>query len=153
VQLGGATICRGGPGAGTRMLRRMSHQRLAGRVAIVTGASRGIGEAIARTFAREGAAVAVAARTEAVFDPRLPGTIHDTVAAIEADGGHAVAIRADLAHDDDVDLFTAVVSGLAHQQVANDPGGDRYIRQADRAVEMLLAEVGRVRRPKRRAAR
>jgi NAD(P)-dependent dehydrogenase (short-subunit alcohol dehydrogenase family) len=72
-------------------------------VAIVTGASRGIGEAVARLFAREGAAVAVVARTEAVFDERLPGTIHETVAAIEADGGRAVAIRADLANDDDVD--------------------------------------------------
>ncbi len=85
------------------MLPSVSEQRLAGRGAIVTGASRGIGEAIARTFAREGAAVAVAARTEAVFDPRLPGTIHDTVAAIEAEGGRAVAIRADLAREDDVD--------------------------------------------------
>ena len=81
----------------------VTQQRLAGRVAIVTGASRGIGEAVARTFAREGAAVAVAARTEAVFDPRLPGTIHDTVAAIEAEGGRAIAVRADLARDDDID--------------------------------------------------
>ena len=85
------------------MLPTVSEQRLAGRVAIVTGASRGIGEAVARAFAREGAAVAVVARTETVFDPRLPGTIHDTVAAIEADGGRAVAIRADLAREDDVD--------------------------------------------------
>jgi NAD(P)-dependent dehydrogenase (short-subunit alcohol dehydrogenase family) len=77
--------------------------RLEGRVAIVTGASRGIGEAVARLFAREGAAVAVVARTEQVFDERLPGTIHDTVAAIEADGGRAVAIRADLGDEDDVD--------------------------------------------------
>ena len=77
--------------------------RLEGRVAIVTGASRGIGEAVARLFAREGAAVAVAARTEQVFDGRLPGTIHETVATIEAEGGHAVAIRADLGNEDDVD--------------------------------------------------
>ena len=58
---------------------------------------------MARLFAREGAAVAVVARTEQVFDERLPGTIHETVAAIEADGGRAVAIRADLADEDDVD--------------------------------------------------
>ena len=78
-------------------------QRLEGRVAVVTGASRGIGEAVARLFAREGAAVAVVARTEQVFDERLPGTIHETVATIQADGGRAVAIRADLGNEDDVD--------------------------------------------------
>ena len=74
---------------------------LNGRVAIVTGASRGIGSAIARRFAAEGAAVAVSARTEAESDARLPGTIHQTVDAIRAAGGHAVAIRADLSRAED----------------------------------------------------
>ena len=41
----------------------------------------------------------------------------------------------------DADLFTAIVAGLTHQQVANDPGGDRWVRQARRATEMFLAKV------------
>jgi 7-alpha-hydroxysteroid dehydrogenase len=77
-------------------------RRLAGRAAIVTGASRGLGRAIALALAAEGAKVAVVGRTEQVWDDRLPGTIGETVADIEARGGHAVAIRADLTDRDDI---------------------------------------------------
>ncbi len=70
--------------------------RLDGRVAVVTGASRGLGKAIAKALAAEGAAVAVVARTEQVWDDRLPGTIGETVGEIADAGGRAVAVRADL---------------------------------------------------------
>jgi len=81
--------------------------RLAGRVAIVTGASRGLGRATALALAAEGAAVAVVARTEEQWDQRLPGTIGDTVAAIEEGGGRAVAIRADLLERGDIPRLVA----------------------------------------------
>jgi AcrR family transcriptional regulator len=43
----------------------------------------------------------------------------------------------------DVDVFSALASGLAHQQVANDPGGDRWVRLCGRAVDMFLADIDR----------
>jgi citronellol/citronellal dehydrogenase len=70
---------------------------LAGRVALVTGASRGIGYGIARRFAAEGAAVAVTARTlDPEPDAALDGSLRETVAEIEAGGGRALAVQADL---------------------------------------------------------
>ena len=74
---------------------------LDGKVAIVTGASRGIGAEIARRFGAEGAAVAVAARTISAGMSPLPGTIADTADQIRAAGGTAEPIPADLSRPED----------------------------------------------------
>lgn len=80
---------------------------LEGRVAIVTGASRGIGAAIATRFGTEGAAVAVAARTTDDANTPLPGTIGQTAAAITGAGGTAEAIPADLSRPEDRERLVA----------------------------------------------
>ena len=65
---------------------------LTDRVAVVTGASKGIGRVMAQVFAREGARVVCAARSDSL--------VHETVAAIRSAGGHAVAVVADAGCED-----------------------------------------------------
>src|SRR5471032_2008514 len=74
---------------------------LAGKTLFITGASRGIGLAIALRAARDGANIAIAAKT-AEPDPRLPGTIHSAAEEIERAGGKALALACDIRFEDQV---------------------------------------------------
>ena len=85
--------------------------RLAGKVAIITGASRGLGQYCAVGYGREGAKVAVAARTEVESDPRLPGTIHDTVRMVEEAGGEGLAVVCNVGDEASVEAMAEKVLG------------------------------------------
>ena len=76
-------------------------QPLAGKTLFITGASRGIGKAIALRAAADGANVVIAAKTERAH-PKLPGTIHSAAAEVEAAGGKALAIKLDIRDEDAV---------------------------------------------------
>ena len=76
------------------------------KVAIVTGASRGIGRAVALGLAREGCAVVVAARSETSTE-KLPGTIHEVVREIEAAGGRALAVPCDVRDEAQIEAVAA----------------------------------------------
>ncbi|HXR34772.1 MAG TPA: SDR family NAD(P)-dependent oxidoreductase [Candidatus Binataceae bacterium] len=75
-------------------------QSCLGRVAIITGASRGIGQAIAIRLAAEGAKVALLGRDERRRDKELSGTLEEGIEAIGRIGGAAIAIRCDIADPD-----------------------------------------------------
>ena len=79
---------------------------LAGKTLFITGASRGIGLAIALRAARDGANIVIAAKS-AVANPKLPGTIHTAAAEIEAAGGKALALQVDIRDEGQVTAAAA----------------------------------------------
>lgn len=88
---------------------------LQGKTLFITGASRGIGFAIALRAARDGANVVVAAKTTEDH-PKLPGTIYTAAQAIEAAGGKALPVKVDIRHEDQVqaavDLAVQTFGGI-----------------------------------------
>ena len=79
---------------------------LAGKTLFITGASRGIGLAIAVRAARDGANVVIAAKS-GVPNPKLPGTIHTAAAEVEAAGGKALALKVDIREEEEVHAAVA----------------------------------------------
>ena len=87
-----------------------SKNTLNGKTLFITGASRGIGLAIAKRAARDGANIVIAAKTSDP-NPKLPGTIHSAAAEIEAAGGQALALQTDIR--DDASVLEAVARAVS----------------------------------------
>jgi citronellol/citronellal dehydrogenase len=100
----------------------VSENSLAGKTILMSGGSRGIGLAIAVRAARDGANVALLAKTDTA-DPRLPGTIHTAAQEIEAAGGKALPIVGDVRDENSV-------AGAVEQTVRHFGGIDIVVNNA-----------------------
>ena len=87
---------------------------LSGKVAVVTGASRGVGRGIALALADQGATVYVTGRTAVAGTHPLPGTVGEVAAEVDRRGGKGIAVQVDLADDDAI--------AALFQQVAREHG-------------------------------
>ncbi len=111
------------------------NEPLKGKVALVTGASRGIGRAIAERLARDGAAVAVNYASHA-------GEAEKVVASIESAGGKACAIRADVAQVDEVKrLFDETISHFGRLDIIVNNAGIMFTKPVSETTE---AEFDRI---------
>ena len=105
---------------------------LSGKKIFITGGSRGIGLAIALRAARDGASIAIAAKTSEP-NPKLPGTIHTAAEEIRAAGGSALAIQCDLRDEDQI-------SSAVAQAAAEFGGLDILINNAS-AINLTPTEA------------
>jgi citronellol/citronellal dehydrogenase len=106
-----------------------------GKVALVTGTSRGLGKAIAQRLAADGATVALTARTMDP-DPKYQGSLRQTLEEIEASGGAAVAIQADLSDAEDRGrLFEEVVERVGAPDILVNNAAVTFLRPLDEFPE------------------
>jgi len=104
------------------------HPDLRGRVALVTGASRGIGKALALRLAQEGADVVVAAKSEQSTD-KLPGSIHETADGIRALGRRALAVPTDVRDEDAIrNMIERAVAELGRIDILVNNAGAIWTR-------------------------
>lgn len=115
----------------------LSPPSLRDKIALVTGASRGIGRAIACRFAAAGATVVVSARS--LHTSTVPGTLAETVALIEAVGGRAMALAADLdeARERDTLIERAVAATGGLDILVNNAGLAQFARIEAMSLEMF----------------
>lgn len=106
---------------------------MATKVALVTGASRGIGAATALALAQDGYFVACAARSTRERPHQTPGTLDDVVALIRDSGGNAISVPVDLSDRDQVAaMVERTVAELGRRDVlVNKRGGGSSRRAGD----------------------
>lgn len=113
--------------------------QLDGKVAVITGASRGIGRFMAHEFAKEGADIVIAARSEEQPHEKLPGTIYATADEVKALGRRALAVKCDLSSDDDIE-------NVANQALAEFGKVDILVNNAGilfpgKLVDMVMKRI------------
>jgi citronellol/citronellal dehydrogenase len=111
-------------------------------VALVTGTSRGLGKAIAQRLAREGATIALTARTLGP-DPKYQGSLRQTLEEIEGSGGSAIAIQADLSKAEDRErLFAEVAEQVGAPDILVNNAAVTFLRPLDefpdRRVRLMM---------------